>query len=1155
MTEEAIFRAALQRDTPQQRAAFLDEACGSDPELRGRVERMLETYQGPLVHPGVPNTSLEVTVDSGVPQGVKESSPAPGGEPEVNTAIDPFQNPAEASVSATHGTYGLPPFSDGGPVPLAPELSEAGPVRYRTLRLLAGGGLGEVFVALDEELHREVALKEILPALAQDPDSRQRFVMEAEITGGLEHPGIVPVYSLGQHADGRPFYAMRLIKGESLRQAIERFHRAGNTGSVPGEWTLELRQLLGRFVAVCNAMAYAHSRGVVHRDLKPDNIMLGPYGETLIVDWGLAKAMGGTQTMPASTEGTFVPLSSGDVKGTQVGQILGTPSYMAPEQAAGRLHKLGPTSDVYSLGATLYCLLTNRPPFVGKDLHAVLCKVHHGDFPPPRQINRRVSRALEAVCLKAMALEEADRYPSARALADDVEHWLADRPVTAYPEPLVARLSRWARRHRMVVTQLMALLLTAVIGLLIGTVLISRSRREAVDALAREQKAHQERARAQVETLLNANPQAVPGLLASVDHYLADVMPQLRADWNQPATTDNRSRLIRVGLILLPVDADAVKDRLFDWMLGTDDPHELLLLRNALYPYKTEFKEVLWQLAADPHAPTEKRFHALAVLVAFEGAGPNWEQYGDLVADQFLSVDPQRLGAWAEALRPARKALLAPLARVFRSGPENRRWLATSLLADYGADQSHFLADLIADADERQYAVLLPRLRARQTEAIAALRQEVARTPPPVNEVQARQVLARRQAQAAVTLLQLGHADPVWPLLQHSHDDNRRSFLLHLLAWRGTAPDLLIRRLQTETDVSARRALLLSLGECGERVSAEQRRQLEPLLLRWFGEDPDPGLHSATDWLLRRWELGAKLRPIQDALAGRPPGTRQWFINGQGQTFAFANDPVTFSMGSPPYEPGRVAAKEAPHSMHIPRAFAVAALEVSVAEFQRFRKNYYFAAEYSPGPQGPAINVSWYDAAAYCNWLNEQEGVPRSQWCFPEKIEPGMKLPPDYLSRTGYRLPTEAEWEYACRAGSITSRFYGDSEELLEQYAWHDRSTHNVGTRPVGLLKPNDWGLFDIHGNVADWCLTRWLPDDNVPAEASGKDSEDPLLQVVDTQLWGYRGGGFFYRGSNVRTAYRIANHPSYKNYHVGFRLARTMPNLPKQPATPPRSK
>src|SRR5438105_10391453 len=204
----------------------------------------------------------------------------------------------------------------------AGKLSAEG-LRFRILRPHAKGGLGMVYVAHDEELHREVALKEIQDRHAHDAESRSRFLLEAEITGGLEHPGIVPVYGLGQYADGRPFYAMRFVKGDSLKDAIARFHKAELPGRDPGERTLALRKLLGRFIDVCNAIAYAHSRGVLHRDLKPGNIMLGKYGETLVVDWGLAKPLAQRKDPHSTDEATLRPASASGSSQTLPGSALG----------------------------------------------------------------------------------------------------------------------------------------------------------------------------------------------------------------------------------------------------------------------------------------------------------------------------------------------------------------------------------------------------------------------------------------------------------------------------------------------------------------------------------------------------------------------------------------------------------------------------------------------------------------------------------------------------------------------------------------------------------------------------------------------------------------------------------------------------------------
>jgi eukaryotic-like serine/threonine-protein kinase len=371
-------------------------------------------------------------------------------------------------------------------VGLFPGAADGDGQRFRILRPHARGGLGEVFVALDAELHREVALKQILEKHADDPVSRQRFVAEAEITGGLEHPGVVPVYGLGTYGGGRPYYAMRFIQGDSLKEAIDQFHSDDTLKNNPGRRSLEFLNLLRRFLDVCNAVEYAHSRGVIHRDLKPANVILGKHGETLVVDWGLAKAIG--RADPSVGEQTIAPSSSGSSE-TLPGSAMGTPSYMSPEQAAGDLGRLGPRSDVYSLGASLYCLLTGKPPLEGGDVGEILRKVQAGDFRAPREVDPSLDAALEAVCVKAMATKPEDRYTSCRALAEDLERWAADEPVSVYREPLSRRAQRWAKRNRTIVATALAALLAGVVGLSAVLLVQTQAKADIAQALEREKQA------------------------------------------------------------------------------------------------------------------------------------------------------------------------------------------------------------------------------------------------------------------------------------------------------------------------------------------------------------------------------------------------------------------------------------------------------------------------------------------------------------------------------------------------------------------------------------------------------------------------------------------------------------------------------------------
>jgi formylglycine-generating enzyme required for sulfatase activity len=413
--------------------------------------------------------------------------------------------------------------------------------------------------------------------------------------------------------------------------------------------------------------------------------------------------------------------------------------------------------------------------------------------------------------------------------------------------------------------------------------------------------------------------------------------------------------------------------------------------------------------------------------------------------------------------------------------------------------------------------------------------------------------LAKRQANAAVALLRLGQAEDVWPLLRHRPDPSLRTYLIHRFAPLGASPRDLVRRLTEEREVSPRRALLLSLGEfADQQLPQAERDALLPTLRALYQDDPDPGLHAAAEWLLRQWHQEPWLKETNQQWArDRAPRQQryqrvtqqpavdgpQWYITAEGQTMVVVPGPVDFLMGSPLREVGH-RPDEVLHRQYIDHSFAIAAQPVTVAQFRRFLQQAdpavqtefdpaglvaSYLRQYAPEEDCPIILVNWHQAAAYCNWLSERDGLSRDQWSYERDLLPSgglaMTLKADYLRLEGYRLPTEAEWEFACRAGAVTSRCFGEGVQSFGKYSW-DLTNSGLRSWPVGRLKPNDLGLFDVHGNVWQWCLDRYT-------EGSGRVVRGGSWQVVATYCRSADRMGFALSDRRVTLGFRPARVPS----------------------------
>ncbi len=429
-------------------------------------------------------------------------------------------------------------------------------------------------------------------------------------------------------------------------------------------------------------------------------------------------------------------------------------------------------------------------------------------------------------------------------------------------------------------------------------------------------------------------------------------------------------------------------------------------------------------------------------------------------------------------------------------------------------------------------------------------------------------VMASRKANLAVAMLRLTGIDEVRRYLKHDDKPALRSHLIHRFSQADANPDLIAAQIDIEQEPFICQALILSLGEFDESGFSDDKREtfIRKSLLELYRTDPDPGVHAASEWLLRKWghngdvqefrsevvrgfgeglEKETKAEPVVHRTSD---GKRGWYVNSQRQTMVIIKGQVEFLIGSPEIEEGRE-----PDESQQPRtlvSYAIADKEVTRGQFPRFlsdekylqklgmnKKDITAFVPTEAEAEEPVVAVTWYMAAAYCNWLTEQEmgeEKAKAQLCYVAdedgKFGEGMRIQADFLKRTGYRLPTEAEWEYACRGGATSAYCFGETESLLDKYAWYDPS----GIHWVGALKPNGFGIFDMHGNAVEWCQEAYI-------EKYTADIVSEYLTVTNERGRVLRGGSS-YVAPDVRSAYRYSDQPDNRLTLVGFRVARTYP-------------
>jgi formylglycine-generating enzyme required for sulfatase activity len=645
-----------------------------------------------------------------------------------------------------------------------------------------------------------------------------------------------------------------------------------------------------------------------------------------------------------------------------------------------------------------------------------------------------------------------------------------------------------------------------------------------------------------VENLRVADWALLPDILSRFGPDQAHLWNEVTQIARDPARTS--AMRLRARLAMAPYDPVIAASLLDD--LATASPQQVRIISGRLDQWKGRLSPQLWSRMADPKLSAEATRRYACALAHVEPGSPHWTEAAGRVAGAVLEEkDPLFFTGWVEQLDPVRRVLVDPLARAClgRAQTEEQRLLTTAALAALGREQPERVADVLLGGDDRQ-ADILDRVIGGHAVQFSSMMRAVLKEGSNTADDP---VASNRKANAALVLARLGQWDLIWPLLTQCPYPGLRTQLVHRLAHAAISPAGLIERLRIEGDPSVRQAILLGVGGFDEQLLPEpQRAAVLAECRRLYVADPDAGVHSAAEWILRKSGQTTELGELEEKLREKPP-TGNWFIQKEGITMVIFPGPVQFEMGSPASESRRDDG-EVRHTRVIPRGFAIAAHELTLEQLQKSDPRFGRDAEVAPEPGCPATRMTWYDAARYCRWLTTQEGWGENDQCYPEEIGPEMKFPENFWERKGYRLPSEAEWEYACRAGSVTRWFFGEDDSMLINYGWFSKNADDY-LWPVGMLKPNPWGLFDVHGNALEWCQNAAQKfDDAIAANVIRDDNYGGDLRESRV----LRGGGYTHPPRETRSAKQFKFGPEARLSFTGLRVARTVLPPARAASRPP---
>lgn len=685
------------------------------------------------------------------------------------------------------------------------------------------------------------------------------------------------------------------------------------------------------------------------------------------------------------------------------------------------------------------------------------------------------------------------------------------------------------------------------------------------------------RARSLVQALSSARISDVPMIANSLASYPMLSRSALVAMARN--TTDPASQL-RGQMALLPRHPE-FSDNLLSQLLQSppsDFPTLLAWLdanRSTFKPSAGSLEKTLGSELDNEQAAPARRIRAGMALATFDPS----RVLESTTAATFLTrqlvqdaiTDPACVEPWTQALLPIQSILIDPLKGFFSnestaSGAEGL--MAAAILCKYVGDQPHTLAELLLNCTPAQHRILISQTAAWESQQLIDVLQARASANVENANLNTRMSSLKQRANARVLLLLLGQGESAMQALHAAPDPTEQTYVEVRLSELAAAPDELLHKLSVHQDADVRATLLRVLGGMDFSIlGPELRSQCVSKFQDLFQRDVNPGVHSAAEWALRTWGEDKTVRELSEKLQSVDPvDGRNWYVNSQGHTMMVFQGPIEFLVGSPEDEqPKRDGSDEQRVQRTIPRTFAVSTCEITVEQFLRFNSLAQNQDnELTSSGQCPAVGLTWHQAAQYCVWLSRKEDMPKDQICYepvenalriiskPEHVHRSGPMQPfsNYLERTGYRLITEAEWEYVCRAGTTTAFSWGLDPAMADHFAWHISNSRGLN-QPIGLLRPNAYGLFDMHGNVAEWIHNAYnvqspeqIEGADVPDLTStiGPKVEDKYVQLVDGMPRVTRGGSNSQTPGYLRSANRNSAEPrNGLAMRTGFRIARTI--------------